>query len=299
MTEQMLRVRTMKKVYDCGLKFSQKVADNIDRAMHRVFILNKASMIVVDGGVGEGKTTFAEQICMHATKVFNEKHSEDKEPIEYEREKQLAMGGEDFLEKMGKYSLEKPVMIYDESGDFTGKRALSTFNFRINRVFETYRATKTLVVLILPTFFILDNTLLYNKIPRMLFHLEKRSLNQGKIKGYSLWRMFYLKDKAKKLVNPLQCYGLVDANFRANFLNHDTADDVALAQYSLQGKAKIHKEIFIQQAGLMSVKNIARELKVSVGYIRTLLSKKKIKEDYKIGNRKFYDPDILRRFRND
>jgi len=282
----------MRRVYDNGLKFSSVVARNIDKAMERVFELNKASLIIIDGGVGEGKTTLAEHIARYATSVYNEKYSSGRLAC-YKREEQLAMGGGDFMNKLQKYALTKPVMLYDESGDFTSKRALTNFNFRLNRIFETYRATKILVVLSLPTFLVLDNALFYNKIPRLLLHLEKRTKNQGRIKGYSLWRMFYIKHKSKKLVNPLEAYNYVECNFWANFLDNDPEEAKKLNDYTLRGKAKIHKQIYAEQSGLMTTKDLARELQVSVGYIRILIHKKQIKEEMKVGNVKYYKPDII------
>jgi len=293
MTEQFLKVKTLTKTYKNGLKITEKVAVNIRAAMHRVFVLNKASLIIVDGGVGEGKTTLCEHCAGYSIQVYNELYNKTGIKQTYERNKQLAMGGEDFMNKMSKYSLEKPVIIYDESGDFTGKRSLSAFNFRLTRIFETYRSTKTLVILSLPTFIVLDNTLMFNKIPRMLFHCENRTLNSGKIKAFSLWRMFYIRHKAKKLVNPLQAYNYVESNFYGHFLNHDPKDCADLELFSTIGKANIHKEIYIQQSGMIEIKTIARELQVSTGYVRQLISKNKVKEDFKIGNKKYYIPEIV------
>ena len=52
----------MQPLYKHGLPFSEKLAENVKDLIARID-LNKASLIVIDGGVGEGKTTLAVHIA--------------------------------------------------------------------------------------------------------------------------------------------------------------------------------------------------------------------------------------------
>ena len=66
------------------------------------------------------------------------------------------------------YQERFPAAGYDEAGDFNKRDSLSNFNAMINRTFETFRAFKIVVVLVLPSFSVLDNQLFDNMIPRLL-----------------------------------------------------------------------------------------------------------------------------------
>lgn len=289
----------MRKVYKHGLKFSLKLAENIDEALYRVFVLKKASMVIIDGGVGEGKTTLAEILALYITDKFNVLYKAEKDPpVIYEREKQLCLGGVDFMKKMSKFAEVKPVLLYDESGDFSKRTALTWFNHNLNRIFDTYRAVKVVVILILPSFLVLDNPIFFNKIPRLLIHLSKRSLSQGCFNCFSLWRMFYIKHKAKKLVVPDQAYNSVDPNFRGNFLDHDPEEAEALERYSLAGKSRIHKEIYARQSGLVTARDISRELGLTYAYARQIINKFKVEPQTVINRVKYYDRSVLERLRN-
>ena len=52
------------------LPFSEVLAWNLDTLDDRIFRMNKAALIVLDGGVGEGKTTLA----VHCVDYINKKH---------------------------------------------------------------------------------------------------------------------------------------------------------------------------------------------------------------------------------
>jgi len=169
-----------KRVYKSGLPFSEIIATNLIDLYHRVQLYNKAALIIIDGHVGEGKTTLAVHVADFLNKLAN------LPQIIFED--QLGMGGDEFLEKLRLcYKKKLPVVIYDEAGDFNRRAALTRFNANLNRTFETFRAFKIIPILCLPSFWVLDNDLFSKGIPRLLLHLSKRTNKMGRFKGYSLY----------------------------------------------------------------------------------------------------------------
>lgn len=177
-------------VYKHGLPFSEKLAENLDDCYTRIK-KNKASCIVIDGGVGSGKTTLGIEIADY----FNKKYAEQEEvSLEIKDHIQLAMGGKEFAKYMRLCFMQgKIVIIYDEGGDYSKRGAMTQFNAFLNRIFETYRAFRILVIICLPSMSVLENTLFDNQIPRLLLHCYDRGDNNGCVKAYSLHRMFFLR----------------------------------------------------------------------------------------------------------
>jgi len=104
---------------------------NIDTQIKRV--KNKmASLIIIDGGVGSGKTHSGVSIADYINIT------------EIDLKNQVGLGGEDFEKKL-KWCVEnnKKVILYDEAGDFSRRGAITGFNKRLNRIFETYRTFET------------------------------------------------------------------------------------------------------------------------------------------------------------
>ena len=71
-----------------GQLFDDSLNKNIQGLKDRVAI-NKAAMLVIDGGVGEGKTTLAVEIAEHIQSDFFE-----------HKDKLVAMGGPAFLKAL-------------------------------------------------------------------------------------------------------------------------------------------------------------------------------------------------------
>src|SRR6056297_340250 len=81
------------------------VKRDLDKLKYRIEI-GKASLLIVDGAIGEGKTTLATHLCSSF-----QGHS-----VYYL--KQYAMGGQQFQEKLQLCIDSKlKVIIYDEAGD--------------------------------------------------------------------------------------------------------------------------------------------------------------------------------------
>ena len=272
-------------MYENGLSFSSGLDENVKDLLKRISI-NKASLMIIDGGVGEGKTTLA----VHIGDYYNELNGQG--PLDFK--KQLARGGADFLQKLRVCYAEKlPVCIYDESGDFNRRGALTAFNAMLNRTFETFRAFKVLIILVLPSFKVLDNDLFDKQIPRLLLHCDKRTEDYGNYKGFSLYRMFYIKQKMEKLTVKPFAYNLVEPNFYGHFLDLTPERAKELDVISTKGKLSILKKAEIQIEGLIGYSDIARKVGRSVVWCRIEINKLKIKPDRIIGMQRYFKNDIV------
>lgn len=271
-------------VYDHGLPFSPKLAANLDDLKDRVLVLNKAAMIIIDGGVGEGKTTLSVLVADYL----------QGSPILFKE--QLGMGGEDFLKKMREcFSKKYHVVIYDEAGDFNRRGAIGRFNAMMNRVFDTYRAFKIIVIVTLPKFYVLDQSLFDKEIPRLLLHCQGRTLLYGNYKAYSLYQMHWLTYWANKMAIKAKCFERVFPNFMGHFLDLPPKRSRILDHFTVGGKLEILDEVQIHHKGLVHVKEMSQRLGRS--YVWTIRTLKKLKVQpakiYK--NRKYYDPGVMER----
>ena len=261
-----LRAYPKEFLYPIGLPFDEKLAENIDDLMSRVNN-GKASLIIIDGGVGEGKTTLGVQIGEYA----------QKKTLEFD--KQLSMGGGEFMKKAEAcYNNGLHVLIYDEAGDFNRRGSLKSFNAMINRFFETYRAYKILVIICVPDFNVLDQQLFRNKIPRLLLHLYNRKRTFGNYRAYSLYRMFYIKNKMLKGIVPSWAFMSTEPNFYGHNKNLPPERADELAKISTASKLNTLKDSRRQLEGLMSIEDLARKLKLESSGVRKTI--KELNIDY-------------------
>lgn len=271
--------------YENGLPFSQKLAENMDDLIARVDG-KKAAMLIIDGGVGEGKTTLAVQVADYV----NSKHGQPEITLNVKGHPQLGLGGAEFMKQLRIcYHAGYVIIIYDEAGDFNRRGALTRFNAMLNRVFETYRGFKIIVILCLPSFHVLDKDLFDKNIPRLLLHLDSRTMKAGNFKGYSLYRMMYIQEKMKKLVVKSFAYDLERSNFRGHFLDLPPERCKKLDKLSTEGKLKTLKDAEIKIEGLLSYSDLAKKLTRSVVWVRMAVGKLKIKQKRTINRLKYFD----------
>lgn len=269
------------RLYKDGLPFSKKLGENLDPIMARID-KKKASLLLIDGGLGEGKSTLAIECADYvARKLIDLK-------INY------SMGGDQFQENLEIcYNKAEVVVIYDEAGDFARRGALTTFNRRLVRIFETYRAFKIMVILALPNFAILDERLFELKIPRLLIHCYGRTENQGNFKCYSLYRMQYIKDRMKKLIIKEFSYGMVQPNFYGHFLDLSPERSRALDEISIKGKEKIVTANILESSGLINIVGLMRKLHRSRAWVSNKIRALKLKEARIYKKSKYYDGGVL------
>ena len=155
---------------------------------------NKASAVVIDGQMGEGKTTFAVKLL---------EDFQHKKQIDYNM--QYAVGGDDFLTKLELcVDNKKKAIIYDEAGDFSRKATLTKFNRTLDMVFQTFRTYRILIIIVLPFFAELDRGIYDRGVIRVLFNCYGRNEEAGKLRVYSLRRIFYLLDYIRKKQHPVR-----------------------------------------------------------------------------------------------
>lgn len=211
---------------------------NVDALIGRI---NRgfASCIVVFGGLGQGKTTLGIHIADHVNKYYG--HG----PVDLDTKEQIATGGEEFKQKIIKcYRKGLHVVIYDESGDFSGRSYYSRLNRELYRVFQVYRAFRILVVLILPSFTDMDTGLFKLDVVRLGLHLRKRNEERGVFYGYSLKKLIYAKHNISKgRVVPAFSLKSVSANFCGIFKNLEKERAEKLDRLSTAAKVMISKGI--------------------------------------------------------
>lgn len=276
-------------LYSNGLPFTTKLAENIDDGLLRVEN-RKATCIIIDGGVGEGKTTLAVEMADY----INAKHGLPEVDLKPSTCTQIGMGGKQFSSRMREcFNKGLPVVIYDEAGDYARKQAMTSFNAYLNRIFETYRAFKIIVIICLPNQFILDNTLFDNKIPRMLLHLEGRGKTYGNIKGYSLHRAFFIRGLMRKIEDKNFAYRVNEPNFYAKFKDLPPERSKLLDELTISGKINILQEKETKLGNLLSINEIAQRLNLSHQTVRNLLRAMNFKYSDKIGKTIYYSRDVL------
>jgi len=273
----------MSNTYKSGLKFDETLDFNIDGCIERVES-KKASLIVIDGGVGEGKTTLGTEVAQRIAKKLNQ---------DFDITKQVKMGGREFLEGLQWCSKNgRRIVVYDEAGDFNTRASLTYFNQTLNRVFETYRALKIIVILCLPSFSDLDTSLMKKKISRFLIHTYGRNNTQGNYSVYSLYRMWYLKRAMSKATVPDSAYNRVSPNFYGHFKDLDTGDAQLLENLSIKGKKNIVDKSVLKEKGLMSIQEIAEFTGYAVSSVRNFITARNFKGE-KYGNKLYFNKSLV------
>lgn len=281
----------MLKVYKGGLPFDETLGKNIKDLDTRIR-KDKAALIIIDGAVGEGKSTLA----VHIANYVNSLHNLKPISLKPKYHPQYAMGGENFLDQFPKCFDDKlPSIIYDEAGDFNKRGSLTRFNATINRVFETFRAFKILVILCLPSFSILDNELLLKGIPQLLIHTRDRNDKWGNYQAYSLYRMYYVKEKMKKLIVKPFAYNITKENLHGHFKNLDETYRKQLDHLSTSGKKNILQKSQINVQGLMDYKTMASKLGLSHFTLRAKVGELKIKPAKVINRVRYFDDNAFNR----
>lgn len=287
-------------LYACGYPFSEIVGDNIEEIIKRID-KKKAAAILIDGQMGEGKTTLAIEVAEFVAKLRNKKVMLIKagevgfyDTYDVDTDKQLAMGGEDFQEKMQMcIDAKLPVCIYDEAGDFSKRGSITQFNQRLNRLFQTFRTFQILVILCLPCFDILDKQFFVEGVPRVLLNCHNRSAKQGEIRGYALEEMFYLKHYMGKEVVPMRAYQKVTPNFRGHFLDLPIQKSKKLDEISTTTKKEVLSTNILKNRGLVSYYDMAKRLNKNPDTIRILISKLGLQPTTKFKQRNYFEEGVM------
>jgi hypothetical protein len=280
-----------KYLYSNGYPFLDPLPNSLIGQLERID-QKKASCIIIDGAIGLGKTTLAKE----AMDFINGRMGKGKVLLKIKEHPQLSLGGKEFTSCFREtYKRNLPVIAYDEAGDFNRRGAISSFNQVINRLFETYRGFKIIVIICLPNFNLLDNSLFINKIPRMLIHIKDRNMEYGNYQVYSLSGMSWIRYWYDKL--PMgaknKCYKMVQPNFYGKFKNLPPEEERALDLLSTYGKKELMKDSERKLRGVISYNEIAQKLNISLVYTKRLINELKIKHKLVQDQRKFFDKSVL------
>ena len=276
-------------LYKNGLKFSSPLEKNLDNLIARVDG-NKAALIIVSGGVGEGKTTLLVEVLDY----INSKKGLPLIDLEMKNHPQLGQGGLEFMQNLRIcFERKLPCVGYDEAGDFSKRGSLTQFNAMLNRTFDTFRAFKCIVVIALPNFNILDGDLYDKNIPRLLIKCENRSPNYGNFNCYSLYRMNLLRSYMKKFNLKNFAYAKVRPNFRGHFLDIEPDRSKQLDNLSTKSKFSILRKSEVKIEGLLTFPELAIKLMKSISWVRHSILTLKIKPNRIIKMVKYFDQNTL------
>lgn len=270
-----------KSLFEAGFPFTYELALNL-WDMETVVYNNLPCCILVDGGLGSGKTTLAVHIADFI----------EHEEIDFNT--QLALGGEEFKEKLQLcHELGKKVCIYDEAGDFSKRGAMTKFNRQLNRFFEMFRAYKILVIIVLPRFFKLESNIMDLEVTHMLVHTHDKCIDYSQFKVYDYERMLWLQHNIKKTVIPKQAYAKQTPNIRGYFKDLRPERSRELDRFSTKGKELAMSENILNAQGLITVGDIEKALSRSKAWVWKKLSDLMIKPAKRYRNKNYYDGEIL------
>lgn len=266
-----------KKEFDKDLKY------NIIQQHTRVTTEKLASVILIDGFSGQGKTNLAVQIA----DIINAQDGFEQVKLELSDHPQLGMGSQEFLKQVPIcYEAGYHVIIYDEGGDFNRRSFMSKVNAILNRVFETYRAYKVIVIICLPNFWKLDKSLFELALPRFLIHVhgKKQDKGYGKFKAYSLHRIYGILNKLDKRSNKATIYKEYRPNLHGNTYNLPTERSNKLETLSTRSKLSYVKAQGHKIKGLSTIKEISERFTIPRNTIRNQIISVGLKQE-KIENK--------------
>ena len=287
-----------------GLPFDVYLARALTEMKKRVD-KKKAACLIVDGSVGEGKTTLAVHCADFLNGAYVHKKPQNPEPfkpIEFQGfyeldeskliklEKQYSMGGEEFQQVLLDCVKEKfKVIIYDEAGDFSRRGALTGLNQNLNRIFETYRTFKIILILCLPSVATLDRDIFLKGVPRALLHCQGRDENAGFFKAFSLKQVLWALHDMKTHPVPQLVYNKLTPNFTGLFYDLPESRSKQLEEISSKGKLNILEEQSLGNDKYLTIGQIAVKYKASPRSIESSLKVAGATPDKEINGQKYYD----------
>jgi len=285
-----------KDTYKNGKPWSRdEFTDCLDEESTKRIDINMASVILIDGGQGQGKTTLAVEVADY----FNKQRGLPPMDLTIKGHKQLGLGGVDFISKFNKCKKEGlPVLIYDEAGDYSKASTLSWFNYQLSKLFQKIRSAKIIILMCLPNFNILDNRLFDDEIIRGAIHCHSRNktVTYGNFDVYDMEGVSWIRHWFTKLPAARRhvCYSMSNPLFQSHFKNLPTERAHQLELLSNYGKEKERIEAEVNMKGMLSIKDLMREVNRSDNWVRTKLIHYKIKPEEKLGTTNYYSKSVLK-----
>lgn len=279
-------------LYNHGLPFDKTLGENLKEQRDMRIGISKPSLIIIDGPQGEGKTTLAVQCA----DFLNELSDLPKIDLSIKHHPQIALGGKEFTKNFTQCKKEGlPVIVYDEAGDFSRRGAVSGFNARLIRRFETFRSSNIIVILCLPNFGILDQHIFDLQIVRAVLHLKDRGKNYGNYYAYNGVESGWIRYWIDKLPRPLryQAYSKCSWSFAGQFKNLPKERAEQLARLSDFGKDREDMNAEIKFLGLWSYRDLATRLSMSVVWTKKAIAELKISDERTIKKVKYFKNEVL------
>lgn len=258
----------------------------IDSLVERIEI-GKGSLLIIDGGLGEGKTTLAIEIADY----INEKYAGKDIEIE---SCQYSIGAEKFVNHLTLcYHKGFHVCVYDEAGDFNKRSSLANMNKHLNNVFNMYRSLKVLVIICLPSASFLDSDLFLKGIVRGALHLHKRDKVKGYYAGYDLDRINWVKKKMDFSPTKSLAYSKVKPNFEGEFYNLPEPRATLLDKVSTKGKLDFLFKTARDMENLITRQELQKMFGISKEQLVYCFKKNFIKAETIIKHKAYYNKSII------
>lgn len=243
---------------------------------------NKASLIVVDGPLGSGKTTLSVSFADFI----------QRKPINLQE--QLSMGGDDFQSKL-QICIDKGhrVLIYDEAGDFSKKAVMTKFNRNLSRIFDTFRTYKMIIILVLPDAMKLDNHIISSRVSRLLIHCEERSETSGKYRVFSLSDFYWIAYHAKQQIVKPKAYSMQRPLYVEYFHPLPKKRQTELDEISTASKREILDKNVLASRGLVDLKMICNEIGIVDKTAKKYIKQLDVKPSAVLGQRHYFEANIV------
>lgn len=273
-------------------EFTQCLTEQNEKRIH----INMPSVLLIDGGQGQGKTTLALHICDYYNKLARLPPAD----LRIKNHPQLGLGGVEFTSNFNKCNkLGLPCIIYDEAGDYSRASTLTFFNYQMSKLFQKIRSAKIIVLILLPNFNILDNRLFDDEIIRGAIHCEGRhiTVNYGNFRVYDMDQLSWVRYWFNRLPSARRkdSYKSVSPLFHSHFKNLPITRAKQLAILSDFGKESERQEAEINMRGLLSYYDMASKVNRTHLWVRTKIKKLNIEPKASFKNKNYYDKSVLAR----
>jgi adenylate kinase family enzyme len=248
---------------------------------------NFPSVIIVDGHSGQGKSTFAVEICDYL----------NGRPIVFSEA--LFMGYKQFTLGLDTAKdLGYKAVIYDEAGDFDKSSYMSQVNKLINRVFDTFRSTNIIVIMVLPSFFRLPDSLYEKGLARVLYHIHDRA-RVGRFTGYDMNTQVTMRDWSKKkgIGYRIKVYNIVESCLTGKFLDLPPERSKALSDYCNKHKKGERRDVALNLSNLKDLNALAVQFGCSYVTMRTVVGMSQVPPTNTYKRKMYFDENAVNKIK--
>lgn len=266
----------------------------IDRNLKNMLIRLKDRqpiVIIIDGGQSCGKTT----LSIELTDRFNYLSGQTEVNLEEKENIQYCFGGEQLVKKLPLcQDQNRNAIVYDESGDYNRKGALSRFNKTMDRAMDMIRIFQVAIIIVCHDFTKLPKEMIDKKIATMLIHCKQRSPGSGYANAqvYDYTGMCWIQHYRKQEVVPEVAYNKVYPNFHFRFKDLEPTRSNKLHILSGTKKVELFKMSEVKLQGLLNFKELGYKCGMSEAWIKSQIRKLHIKEESIYKKKKYFNPNV-------